>query len=51
MFVTRISYSLRSIKIDFLEKKFVSQTCIFCVFYEKIVNFKKINWIYWITIG
>ena len=36
-------YSLRSIKIDFIEKKIVSQICIFCVFYEKIVNFKKIN--------
>ena len=44
-------YSLRSLIIDFLEKKFVSERCIFCVFYEKMVNFKKINWLYWITIG
>ena len=36
------SYSFRSLVIDFLEKKFVSEV-FFCVFYEKIVNFKKIN--------
>ena len=36
-------YSLRSLIIDILEKKFVLERCIFCVFYEKMMNFKKIN--------